>query len=61
LCFLALPVQFGFAPTASSTLRTSPERLDGKPVTVTGTLERRAGVKINERWMVVVTSLKGRQ
>jgi hypothetical protein len=42
-------------------LRAAAEKLDGKPVTVTGTLERRSGVEIKERWIVVVTSLKGRQ
>lgn len=42
-------------------LRAAAEKLDGKLVTVTGTLERRAGVEIKERWIVVVTSLKGRQ
>lgn len=42
-------------------LRASAERLDGKLVTVTGTLERRPGAETKERWIVVVTSLKGRQ
>jgi hypothetical protein len=41
-------------------LRAAAEKLDGKLVTVTGMLERRAGVEIKERWIVVVTSLKGR-
>lgn len=40
-------------------LRTAAENLDGKQVTVTGTLERRAGVERKERWIVTVTSLKG--
>jgi len=40
-------------------LRTAAEKLDGKLVTVTGTLERRAGVEVKERWIVTVTSLKG--
>ena len=42
-------------------LRASAEKLDGKLVTVTGALERRAGIEIKDRWIVVVTSLKGRQ
>jgi hypothetical protein len=40
-------------------LRTVAEKLSGKQVTVTGTLERRAGVEIKERWIVTVTGLKG--
>jgi hypothetical protein len=40
-------------------LRTAAEKLDGKGVTVTGTLERRAGVEVKERWIVTVTSLTG--
>lgn len=40
-------------------VRASAEKLDGKPVTVTGTLERRAGTEIRERWIVTVTSLTG--
>jgi hypothetical protein len=40
-------------------LRAAAEKLDGKQVTVTGTLERRAGVEIKERWIVTVTSMKG--
>jgi hypothetical protein len=39
-------------------LRAAAEKLDGKLVTVAGTLERRAGVEIKERWLVTVTSLK---
>ena len=40
-------------------LRAAAARLYGKLVTVRGTLERRVGVEIKERWIVVVTSLKG--
>ena len=40
-------------------LRTAAEKLDGKRVTLTGTLERRAGVELKERWIVTVTTLKG--
>jgi hypothetical protein len=40
-------------------LRAAAEKLNGKPVTVSGTLERRPGVEIKERWIVKVTSLKG--
>lgn len=42
-------------------LRAAAEKLDGKRVTVTGTLERRTAVEIKERWIVVVTNLKGQQ
>jgi hypothetical protein len=45
----------------NASLREAAEKLNGKLVTVTGVLERRAGVEIKERWIVVVTSLKGRQ
>jgi hypothetical protein len=45
----------------NASLRAAVEKFDGKLVTVTGALERRAGVEIKERWIVVVTSLKGRQ
>src|SRR5437016_14684286 len=41
-------------------LRAAAEKLDGKQVTVTGTLEHRVGVEVRERWTVTVTSLKGR-
>src|SRR5262245_17720400 len=34
------------------------KKLKGTQVTVTGTLERRRGVEIKERWIVSVTSLK---
>ena len=40
-------------------LRAAAEKLDAKQVTVTGTLERRAGIEVRERWIVTVTSLKG--
>ena len=40
-------------------LRTTAEKLDGKRVTVIGTLERHAGVEVKERWIIIVTSLKG--
>jgi hypothetical protein len=40
-------------------LRAAVEKLDRKLVTVNGTLERRAGVEIKERWIVTVASLKG--
>jgi hypothetical protein len=39
-------------------LRAASEKLNGKLVTVSGMLERRAGVEIKERWIVTVTSLK---
>ena len=39
-------------------LRAAAEKLDGKQVTVTGTLEHRVGVEVKERWIVTVTSLK---
>src|SRR6188474_166727 len=40
-------------------LRAAAEKLDGKPVTVSGTLERQTGVEIKERWVVTVASLTG--
>lgn len=38
-------------------LRKAAEKLDGKKVTVSGTLERRAGVEVKERWIVTVGEL----
>jgi len=35
-------------------------KLDGHLVTVSGTLERRAGVEVKDRWIVTVTNLKAR-
>ena len=40
-------------------LRAAAEKLDGKLVKVNGTLERRSGVEIKDRWIVTVVSLKG--
>jgi hypothetical protein len=34
------------------------KRLNGNQVTVTGSLERKRGVEVKERWIVTVTSLK---
>jgi len=39
-------------------LRAAAEKLDGKKVVVAGSLERRAGVEVPQRWIVSVTSLK---
>jgi hypothetical protein len=39
-------------------LRKAAEMLDGKKVVVEGSLERRAGVEIPQRWIVTVSSLK---
>lgn len=39
-------------------LKKSAENLDGKRVTVEGSLERRAGVEVKERWIVTVTKLQ---
>lgn len=39
-------------------LRKAAEMLNGKKVTVKGTLERRAGVEVKERWIVTVTELQ---
>jgi len=39
-------------------LRAAVEKLHGKLVTVSGTLERRTGVEVKERWIVTVMSLK---
>ena len=38
-------------------LRAAAEKLNGQAVKVTGTLEKRAGVEVNERWIVTVSSL----
>jgi hypothetical protein len=40
-------------------LRKAAEKWNGQQVTVTGSLERRAGVEVKQRWIVTVTSLKG--
>jgi len=40
-------------------LRATAEKLNGKLATVSGALERRAGVELKERWIVTVTSMKG--
>lgn len=40
-------------------LRKAAGKWNGKQVTVTGSLERRAGVEVKQRWIVTVTSLKG--
>jgi dienelactone hydrolase len=39
-------------------LRQSAKRLDGKKVQVAGTLERRPGIEIGERWIVTVTDFR---
>ncbi len=39
-------------------LRDQAEKLDGKKIVVMGTLERRAGVEVPERWIVTVSKLK---
>lgn len=38
-------------------LRAAAEKLNGQPVTVTGSLEKRSGVEVKERWIVTVSSL----
>jgi hypothetical protein len=38
-------------------LQRAAEKLDGKQVVVQGSLERRAGVEVKERWIVTVTGL----
>ena len=40
-------------------LKAAAEKLNGQQVTVTGTLERRPGVEVKERWIVTVSALKG--
>ena len=40
-------------------LKATAEKLSGQQVTVTGTLERRPGVEVKERWIVIVKTLKG--
>lgn len=40
-------------------LRAVAENLNSKLATVNGTLERRPGVEVKERWIVKVASLKG--
>lgn len=39
-------------------MRDQAEKLDGNQVVVTGTLQRRAGVEVAERWIVTVSKLK---
>jgi hypothetical protein len=39
-------------------LKAAAAKHNGRQVTVTGTLERRAGVEVKERWIVTVSSLK---
>jgi hypothetical protein len=39
-------------------LRAAAEKLNGQQVTVTGSLEKRAGVEVKERWIVTVATLK---
>lgn len=39
-------------------LRAAAEKLNGQPVTVTGSLEKRPGVEVKERWIVTVATLK---
>ena len=40
-------------------LRAAAEKLNGKQVTVNGTLERRSGIEVKERWIVAVSSVNG--
>jgi hypothetical protein len=40
-------------------LRKAADKWNGQQVTVTGSLERRAGVEVKQRWIVTVSSLKG--
>lgn len=42
----------------NAALRTAAEKLDGKTAVVEGTLERRSGVEIKERWIVTVAKLR---
>ena len=42
----------------SGELQSKSKTLDQQKVVVTGTLERRKGVEIKERWIVTVTALK---
>lgn len=42
----------------NAALRSAAAKLDGKKVTVQGSLERRRGVEIRERWIVTVTGLR---
>lgn len=39
-------------------LKKAAEKLNGKKVAIEGTLERRAGVEVKERWILTVTKLK---
>ena len=39
-------------------LKAAAEKLSGQPATVTGTLTRRAGVEVKERWIVTVKTLR---
>ena len=40
-------------------LRKAADKWNGMQVTVMGSLERRAGVEVKQRWIVTVSSLKG--
>lgn len=42
----------------NAAFRTAAAKLDGKRVTVQGSLERRRGIEIRERWIVTVTDLR---
>jgi hypothetical protein len=48
--------ELDFAKNAE--LADAAKKFDGKQVTVTGTLERKRGVEVKERWIVTVASLK---
>lgn len=39
-------------------LQAAAVKLNGQPATITGTLERRAGVEVKERWIVTVKTLR---
>jgi hypothetical protein len=51
---IAFELSFG----KSADLRKAAQRLDGKQVVVQGSLERRAGVEVKERWIITVTRLE---
>ncbi len=42
----------------NAALRKQAEKLDGKPAIVEGTLDRKEGVEVKDRWIVTVTALR---
>ena len=51
-------ITWGLEFGTSAALRKTAQKLNGKQVLVQGSLERRKGVEIKERWIVTVTQLQ---